>query len=142
VTFSEYPPAGWIGWCTDVCTNNGVTARSVLLDYDYDASVYYFVYYVTNDAGESMDGLSDEAREWYEAKFPWTVSAQALPSADTMTGLLTAIGAYNSAVELTVTLLYRAAVDLDLHFECDDGAEIYYGATSVESCGATLDKDD
>jgi uncharacterized protein YfaP (DUF2135 family) len=43
---------------------------------------------------------------------------------------------------LTVTLLYRAAVDLDMHFYCDNGDHIFYGATSVASCQATLDHDD
>lgn len=41
-----------------------------------------------------------------------------------------------------MTLLYHAAVDLDLHFYCDNGAHIYYGASSVADCGASLDHDD
>lgn len=42
---------------------------------------------------------------------------------------------------MTVTLLYRANVDLDMHFYCDNGAHIYYGATSVADCQASLDYD-
>lgn len=115
--------------------------KSVILNYDYDASVYYFVYYVTSDVAESFDTIPEEIQNWYDAKFPWTVSSLAQPSADTVTSILQAIGAYNPSVELTVTLLYRANVDLDLHFYCDNGAHIYYGAPSVADCGASLDYD-
>lgn len=101
VNFDSYPPAGWIGWCTDVCTNNGVVPKSIILNYDYDASIYYFVYYVTNDVAESFDAIADDSGIgiWYSEKFPWTVqTAQAQPSADTVTSILTAIGAYNPSV--------------------------------------------
>jgi hypothetical protein len=59
VTFTEYPEAGWIGVCTTFnCEGDkGVTetARGVMLNYEYDASVYYFIYYVTSDAYTSWD---------------------------------------------------------------------------------------
>lgn len=62
-----------------------------------------------------------------------------MPDSSGVAAILEGIGATGSA--LTVTLLWDAPADLDLHFSCDDGSQIFYGAPSVESCQGTLDAD-
>jgi len=61
------------------------------------------------------------------------------PSADNLLLILEAIGAPPAI--LTVTLMWSAPVDLDLHFSCPNGDEVFYGATSRENCLGTLDSD-
>lgn len=56
-----------------------------------------------------------------------------------MAGILDGIGA--TGAQLTVTLLWDAEVDLDLHFSCDDGTEIFYGNLVADECLGTLDAD-
>lgn len=105
VTFTEYPSAGWIGWCSvHGCDGGSETAKGVMLNYEYDTSSYHFVYYITSDAYSSWDEESgyvytESVQTWYDSWFPWTVeTGQALPSSDTITAILTAIGAYNSDI--------------------------------------------
>jgi hypothetical protein len=49
VTFTEYPPKGWLGQCT-VADCAGQTPAGVITGYEYDAYYYYFVFYATYDA--------------------------------------------------------------------------------------------
>lgn len=55
VTFTEYAPKGWLGWCTvEGC--EGQSPRAIQLGWEYNAEYYYFVYYATYDA---LDGALD-----------------------------------------------------------------------------------
>ena len=70
---------------------------------------------------------------WLESFFVWTVQTEPPPpDTSAIEAILTQIGV--TSAPLTVTLLYNAPVDLDLHFYCASGEEIYYGAQSVEAC--------
>ena len=65
---------------------------------------------------------------WLESFFVWTVEPEEPPAPDTsaIAAILQQIGV--TSAPLTVTLLYNAPVDLDLHFYCASGEEIFYGA--------------
>lgn len=151
ITFNEYPPFGWMGWCTvHACAgNNGEKATAVSLGYAYNSDYYYFRFIATDDAvidgnadrnDQEWDDLKPEVQAWIESYLTWLVPVEpAAPAADAMIDILAAIGA--PAADLTVTLLYNAPVDLDLHFSCDDGSQIYYGNTNNDACLGTLDMD-
>jgi len=125
VTFTEYPPKGWIGWCT-VPNCDGQTPTGIHLNYGYDAMYYYFVYYATSDAVDQGTGDAvAEVTAWAETNFPWTVEPEtSAPDSDGVAAILSAIGA--DPAPLTITLIWDAPVDLDLYFYCDDGAVINY----------------
>lgn len=109
----------------------------------YNASGLYFVFYATEDAlNTDASGPNDAVKAWLESYFVWweqESSEPEEPSADTVNQILEAIGA--TGATLTVTMLYNAPVDLDLHFSCADGSMIYYGNTNNENCAGTLDVD-
>lgn len=78
VTFTEYPPAGYLAWCLhENCQDNGVEyhATGVTLGYEYDASVYYFVYYATTDAVDAQGALKPEIVAYQTQWFAWTVES-------------------------------------------------------------------
>lgn len=54
----------------------------------------------------------------------WYVVEPPAPTPDAALGILTAIGATNKL--MTVTLLWDAPVDLDLYFSCADGSIVNY----------------
>ena len=62
-----------------------------------------------------------------------------VPDAAAVKAILDGIGAPESP--LTVTLLWDANVDLDLHLYCDGGEEIYFSNKVEPGCDATLDAD-
>lgn len=77
---------------------------------------------------------------WVYSYFTWMVPAEPdLPDNTAVAEILAGIGA--TSAPLTVTLLWNAPVDLDLHFSCDDGSEISYEHLTQEACGGSLDKD-
>jgi len=49
VTFNDYPPAGWVGYCeSENC--EGEEPTGMIINYAYDVSVLYFVFYATSDS--------------------------------------------------------------------------------------------
>jgi len=104
VTFADYPPAGWIGYCT-VANCDGQTPSGIVTGYAYNADYYYFVFYATSDALDG-DGEPIEAVDtWIVTYFTWLVPAEPeLPDNTAIAAVLEAIGA--ASAELTVTLLW------------------------------------
>jgi len=114
------------------------------------------MFYVTGDAmsdswNGSFEELSDsdikaEVIAWRDLYFTWInwypVAEPETPSADGVAAILSSIGVTPGAA-LTVTLLWEAAVDLDLYFSCADGSLIYYAnmGSPNAACGGTLDYD-
>ena len=154
VTFTEYPPKGWLGWCTvEGC--EGQTPRAIRIGYTYNAQYYYFVYFATLDAfqdpsntgegwEEQWELLLTEVKTWIESYYVWLVEPEepAAPQVDAVAAILTAIGAPESP--LTLTLLWDAPVDLDLYFYCQDGSVVNYqnaNGNANPACGGTLDAD-
>jgi len=154
VTFTEYPPKGWLGWCT-VQNCEGQSARAIRLNYAYNAHYYYFVYFATLDAfqdpantgehwEEQWELLLVEVKEWILSYYVWLAEPEEppAPAADAVQSILTGIGA--PTAPLTLTLLWNAPVDLDLYFYCQDGSVVNYqnaGGNANPACGGTLDAD-
>jgi len=154
VTFTEYPPKGWLGWCT-VENCEGQSPRGIRLGYEYNAQYYYFVYFATLDAfqdpsntgegwEEQWENLLVEVKTWIESYYVWLVEPEepAAPEADAVSAILLGINA--PTAPLTLTLLWNAQVDLDLYFYCQDGSQVNYqntGANPNANCGGTLDAD-
>lgn len=117
---------GWLGYCSsENC--EGEEPTSIIIGFTYDATLVQFAWYITADGqadgelNESMIAFRDLYFTWIE----WYSSEPAAPSTDEVNAILEAIGA--TGATLTVTMLYNAPVDLDLHFSCADGSMIYYG---------------
>jgi len=132
VTFTEYPPNGWLGYCdVDYCAE----PRSVMLNFEYNAYTTQFWFFVTadamNEAGDDVNADVLAYRDLYFTWVNWYSAEPETPDTDAVAGILNAIGANGAA--LTSTLLYRAAVDLDLYFSCPDGTLVGYGAPN--NCG-------
>jgi len=156
VTFAEYPPKGWVGYCaTPGCAGDkgaGEAAAAITLGYAYSAWDNYFVYYATADAFEAgaaeytMEYVVTELSAWGETYFTWIVEAEEVEeaagtetvSSDSISQILAGILSDPPAA-LTVTLLWHAAVDLDLYLACPDGSEIGYGANP--GCAGQVDLD-
>jgi len=145
VTFTDYPPNGWLGWCT-VANCEGQTPSGIVTGYAYDAQYYYFVLYATSDCFEAeadengFPVLKQALITWVESYLVWLVpQVPEAPDSAAVEGILAGIGA--AGAPLTVTLLWNADCDLDLYFHCDDGSVISYQNTNNEACGGTLDSD-
>jgi hypothetical protein len=147
VTFTSYPPKGWVGYCsTPNC--EGQTPAGIVTGYEYNAQYYYFVFYATADAYDGLvegtyEELSAEVKAWLESFFVWLVPAEPeAPSSDGVADILTGIGA--ASAPLTVTLLWNAPVDLDLYLYCPDGSEIGWSSgvgVYNTACDGKLDHD-
>ena len=147
VTFTSYPPKGWVGYCsTPNC--EGQTPAGIVTGYEYNAQYYYFVFYATADAYDGLvegyyEELSAEVKAWLESFFVWLVPAEPeAPSSDGVAGILEGIGA--ASAPLTVTLLWNAPVDLDLYLYCPDGSAVgWQSGVGVynPACDGKLDHD-
>ena len=70
VTFNEYPPKGWMGYCnTPDCSD--MNPSGISIGFEYNAETTYFFFYVTSDALDENGDLSVEMDNWRKAYFTW-----------------------------------------------------------------------
>lgn len=129
VTFTEMPLYGWLGKCyNEGCAGETEVPTGITTGYAYNTDDWWFVYYLTEDAfQEGTTDMKEELLTQYYYYFPWmdpSTQGPAPPDASGIAAILAAIGA--DPAPLTITLIWNDNVDLDLHFYCDDGTEIFY----------------
>lgn len=143
IVFTEYSPKGWVGVCSSEYCYSEVygqeTPSAIVPGYEYSIYSNWFVLYLTQDlfSGEiigdpsdpdfdyagAMEMIDADFEAWVESYFGWLfVEESDVVQADAsyIEGFLSAIGVTvgEGAPEMTVTLIWSAAVDLDLYYSC------------------------